>query len=51
VERGYGGGARAKLERYSHKGYLFKVVIKALAGEVTRELFPILSWSNKNYEI
>jgi hypothetical protein len=23
----------------------------ALAGEVTRELSPILSWSNNNYEI
>jgi hypothetical protein len=30
-----------KLERYSHLGYLIKVVIMALAGEVARELFPI----------
>ncbi len=40
-----------KLERYSHEGYLIKVVVMALAGEVTRELSPILTWSNKNYEI
>jgi hypothetical protein len=40
-----------KLERYSHGGYLIKVVVMALAGEVTRELSPILSWSNNNYEI
>ena len=40
-----------KLERYSHEGYLIKVVVMALAGEVTRELSPILSWSNNNYEI
>jgi hypothetical protein len=39
------------LERYSHGGYLIKVVVMALAGEVTRELSPILSWSNNNYEI
>jgi hypothetical protein len=32
-------------------GYLFKVVVMALAGEVTRELSPIRSWSNNNYEI
>jgi hypothetical protein len=30
-----------KLERYSHGGYLIKVVVMALAGEVTRELSPI----------
>ena len=41
-----------KLERYSHEGYLIKVVIMALAGEVTRELSPsILSWSNNNYNL
>ena len=40
-----------KLERYSHEGYLNKVVVMALAGEVTRELSPIRSWSNINYEI
>ena len=40
-----------KLERYSHEGYLIKVIIIALAGEVTRELSPIWSWSNNNYEI
>ena len=40
-----------KLERYSHKGYLIKVFVMALAGEVTRELSPIRSWSNKNYKI
>ncbi len=39
------------LERYSHEGYIIKVVIMALAGEVTWELSPIRSWSNKNYEI
>jgi len=37
-----------KLERYSHEGYLIKVVVMALAGEVARELSPIRSWSNKN---
>jgi len=40
-----------KLERYSHEGYLIKVVVMALAGEVARELSPIRSWSNKNYKI
>ena len=40
-----------KLERYSHEGYLIKVVVMALAGEVTREISPIRSWSNKSYEI
>ena len=40
-----------KLERYSHEGYLIKVVVMALAGEVTRELSPILSWSNNNYDL
>ena len=40
-----------KLERYSHGGYLIKVVVMALAGEVTRELSPILSWSNNNYDL
>jgi len=40
-----------KLERYGHGGYLIKVVVMALAGEVTRELSPILSWSNNNYKI
>ena len=39
------------VERYSHKGYLIKVVVMALAGEVTRELSPILSWSNNNYDL
>ena len=43
--------APVPLERYSHVGYLIKVVVMALAGEVTRELSPIRSWSNKNYEI
>ena len=32
-------------------GYLIKVVVMALAGEVARELSPIWSRSNKNYEI
>jgi len=41
----------AKLERYSHEGYLIKVVVMALAGEVTRELSPIRSWSNNNYDL
>jgi hypothetical protein len=40
-----------KLERYSHGGHLIRVVVMALAGEVTRELSPILSWSNNYYEI
>ena len=40
-----------KLERYSHEGYLIKVVIMALAGEVARELSPIRSWSNNNYDL
>jgi len=40
-----------KLERYSHEGYLIKVVVMALAGEVTRKLSPILSWSNNNYNL
>jgi hypothetical protein len=31
-----------KLERYSHEGYLIKVVVMALAGEVARELSPIM---------
>jgi hypothetical protein len=39
------------MERYSHEGYLIEVVVMALAGEVTRELSPIPSWSNNNYEI
>jgi hypothetical protein len=40
-----------KLERYSHhEGYLIKVVVMALAGEVAQELSPIWSWSNKNDE-
>ena len=39
------------MERYSHGGYLIKVVVMALAGEVARELSPIRSWSTKNYEI
>jgi len=38
-----------KLIRYSHEGYLIKVVAMALAGEVARELSPIRSWSNNNY--
>jgi hypothetical protein len=49
-----GGGEEicpSVLERYSHGGYLIKVVVMALAGEVTRELSPILSWSNKDYKI
>ena len=40
-----------KLERYIHEGYLIKVVVMALAGEITRELSPIQSWSNNNYKI
>ena len=40
-----------KLESYSHRGYLIKVVAMALAREVTQELSPIRSWTNKNYEI
>ncbi len=39
------------LERCGHGGYLIKVVVMALAEEVTREPSPILSWSNNNYEI
>ena len=30
-----------KLERYSHEGYLLKVVLMALAREVALELSPI----------
>ena len=40
-----------KLERYRHEGYLIKVVEMALAREVTRELSPIWSWSNNNYDL
>jgi hypothetical protein len=40
-----------KLERYSHIGYLIKVAVWVLDGEVARELSPFWSWSNKNYEI
>jgi len=40
-----------KLKRYSHEGYLIKVVVLALAGENTRELSPIRSWSNKDYDL
>ena len=43
--------ASLPLERYGYGGYLIKVVVMALAGEVTRELSPILAWSNNNYEI
>jgi hypothetical protein len=43
--------ACGKVERYGHGGYLIKVVVMALAEEVTREPSPILSWSNNNYEI
>jgi len=39
------------LERYSHEGYLIKVVTMALAGEVARELSPIQSWSNEDYDL
>jgi len=39
------------LERYSHEGYLITVVEKALAGKVARELSPIRSWSNNNYDL
>jgi len=39
------------MERYSHEGYLIKVVVMALAGEVTRELSPSLSWSDNNYDL
>ncbi len=47
----YSRGNGRGMERYSHGGYLIKVVVMALAGEVARELSPILSWSNYNYEI
>jgi hypothetical protein len=40
-----------KLKRYSHEGYQIRVVVMALAGEVARELSPIWSWFNNNYEI
>ncbi len=40
-----------KLKGYSHEGYLIKVVIMALAGEITQELSPIRSWSNKDYDL
>ena len=40
-----------KLERYSHAGYLIKVDVMALAGEVARELSPIRSLYDYNYEI
>jgi hypothetical protein len=40
-----------KLKRYSHEGYLIKVVEMALAGEITRKLSPIRSWSNKDYDL
>jgi hypothetical protein len=40
-----------KLERYRHEGYPIKVDVMALAREVARELSPIRSWSNNNYEI
>ena len=43
--------ARLRVERYSHGGYLIKVVIMALAGDITRELSPIRSWSNNNYDL
>ena len=46
-----GTGSGCGMERYGHKGYLIKVVVMALAGEVTQELSPIRSWSNKNYKI
>ena len=39
------------LERYSHEGYLIKEVAMALAGEVTRKLSPIRSWSNNNSDL
>ena len=39
------------MERYSHEGYLIKVVAMASAGEVARELSPIRSWSNNNYDL
>jgi len=40
-----------KLERYSHEGYLIKVVVMALAGEVAREISPIWSWSINNNDL
>ena len=43
--------AYGDLERYSHKDYLIKVDVMALAGEVARELSPIRSWSNKDYDL
>jgi len=42
---------RESVERYSREGYLIKVVAMALAGEVARELSPIRSWSNKDYDL
>jgi len=41
----------SEMEKYSHEGYLIKVVVMAVAGKVTRELSPILSWSNNNYDL
>ncbi len=38
------------LERYSHEGYLIKVVVMPWR-EITRELSPIWSWSNNNYDL
>ena len=35
--------AGGTLERYSHEGYLIKVVVMALTGEITRELSPCRS--------
>jgi len=43
--------ADTNLERYSHEGYLIMVVVMALAGEVARDLSPIRSWSNNNYDL
>jgi hypothetical protein len=42
---------RKEMERCSHEGYLIKVAVMALAGEVARELSPIRSWSNNNYDL
>jgi len=50
LPEGY-GREPADLERYGYRDHLMKVVVMALAGEVARELSPIRSWSNKNYEI
>jgi len=39
------------MERYSQEGYQIKVVQMTLAREITRELSPIRSWSNRDYDL